>query len=999
MRVTSKALCSLWFIASTSALHREDAGLLDFTLVTSGHGVTKHVGVHGDSILTTDDSSCYVASRSIANGSLLWRRNVCGRKGSEHSLAFTDTVFFTMDSSGLARSWDKATGALLWDTQMKGNGKSGVWAVGGEYVLVSTEGEIFILKAKDGSIVDRISFVKGLNQKLKSGETPQVLSVVSEDGSHMQGVIAYVQEDGTSNRIWSVNMQVGNDEFLSIKSIHLDSLVVSSLETYFTQGSFYGLGVTTSGNAAIFSLEGKTDVIDASSWSESWVKVVAVRPTNNDFAIAVHGIDGEGKNGMRLYEGFGSRWRPLNGSPVNGVVAYCRAAKLVVEMGSDSLAAFIASSSPTPMSGDVFLSDGNFVENLSVLECTTDSLGVLLSTSGGTTTQVSFSVASTSVSTKVRWSAEEGLASISSAVMLDASHMGSNDSSEEKDIISNRLSVSSRLSAQAESLLSLFSLGSSSAGGFSARDHTFGFVKVAALLSQKNHRMWGLETSGPNRGSMRWSLDLPNTALWHTMVHGTTNSPAAFHGINGGTHSREILVISAASDFVEWKCIDGASGAVHAASTSTVTSPVSQVIPIYGSTGSCHQASLLLHEDRSVSMIPGDSETFALIKEQLTRASNGMYTHVVDKVMSTVESYQVAAGPDSTFVSHLVGRSSFAGERVVKVAYPIRDEMVQTMSTILGDNALLLKYINPHLAVVITTTDAASKTSIATSLEKASGKTPKRKPAGVGDTATAETKPEDSMANLFVNLVDTVSGRILYRTSHANADTDHDVTALISENWVLYSFVNSKTRRTELGVLTLHEGMIDPKGIGMFSSPEHATSFSSFDVRESKPVVLSKTYVFPKRVTALGVTATRGGISSRNILIASDDGKIASVNRPLLETRRPMGELKDAEKKEGLYPYSELIVQMPQSVLSYNHTLEAVASIVSVPTALESQSLVLAFGGPDLFFTRTSPSKGFDLLPDSFSRVLVSIVTAGLVVVLFVIKRMGSQKALKNNWL
>jgi ER membrane protein complex subunit 1 len=430
-----------------------------------------------------------------------------------------------------------------------------------------------------------------------------------------------------------------------------------------------------------------------------------------------------------------------------------------------------------------------------------------------------------------------------------------------------------------------------------------------------------------------------------------------------------------------------------------ISSPVVQVIPVYGSSGSCHQASLLLHEDRSLSVIPGDAETMALVKEQLARTQNGLYTHVVDKATSRLESFQVTTAADSTLISQHVGRTSFTGERVTRVAYPIRDEMVQTMSTILGDNSLLLKYINPHLAVVMTIADADAKTSIAESLEKTQGTAPKRKPVGVGDAASAETKADDTVANLFVNLVDTISGRILHRTSHANADIEQDMIALITENWVIYSFVNSKTHRTELGVLTLHEGMIDPKGIGMFTSPEQSTSFSSFDVRESKPVVLSKTYIFPKHITALGVTSTRGGISSRNILIASDDGKITAVNRMMLETRRPMGAVKDVEKKEGLYPYSELIIQVPYLIISYNQTLEAVTSVVSVPTALESQSLVLAFGGPDLFFTRTSPSKGFDLLPDSFSRVLVFIVTSGLVILLFVIQRMGSKKALKNSWL
>jgi hypothetical protein len=85
--------------------------------------------------------------------------------------------------------------------------------------------------------------------------------------------------------------------------------------------------------------------------------------------------------------------------------------------------------------------------------------------------------------------------------------------------------------------------------------------------------------------------------------------------------------------------------------------------------------------------------------------------------------------------------------------------------------------------------------------------------------------------------------------------------------------------------------------------------------------------------------------------------------------------------------------------LNYNQTIESIQSIVSTPTSLESQSLVFAFGGPDLFFTRTSPSRGFDLLPDSFSKVLVSVVTVGLVVVLFVVKRMGNKKTVKQGWM
>ena len=96
--------------------------------------------------------------------------------------------------------------------------------------------------------------------------------------------------------------------------------------------------------------------------------------------------------------------------------------------------------------------------------------------------------------------------------------------------------------------------------------------------------------------------------------------------------------------------------------------------------------------------------------------------------------------------------------------------------------------------------------------------------------------------------------------------------------------------------------------------------------------------------------------------------------------------------------YQELIPQLAPYTVSYNKTVESVRSVVSSTTSLESQSLIFAFGGPDLFFTRTSPSRGFDLLPDSFSRELVSFVTVGVVIALLVVKRMGSKKALKQGW-
>jgi ER membrane protein complex subunit 1, C-terminal len=160
----------------------------------------------------------------------------------------------------------------------------------------------------------------------------------------------------------------------------------------------------------------------------------------------------------------------------------------------------------------------------------------------------------------------------------------------------------------------------------------------------------------------------------------------------------------------------------------------------------------------------------------------------------------------------------------------------------------------------------------------------KRKPVGVtSDTNTAGTTTTTtptadqamSIPNFFVNVMNTVSGRIIYRISHANVDIAavSMMNILISENWIYYTFVNQKTRRTEVGVVSLYEGMIDPKGLTAFTSAESVIAkkqFTLLDAWESNPFVLAKTYTtVPKFLTALGITTTRGGISTRKILIAT----------------------------------------------------------------------------------------------------------------------------------
>ena len=96
--------------------------------------------------------------------------------------------------------------------------------------------------------------------------------------------------------------------------------------------------------------------------------------------------------------------------------------------------------------------------------------------------------------------------------------------------------------------------------------------------------------------------------------------------------------------------------------------------------------------------------------------------------------------------------------------------------------------------------------------------------------------------------------------------------------------------------------------------------------------------------------------------------------------------------------YTPLVPLISLSSPSYNQTVDSVKTILSTSASLESQSLILAYGGADIFFMRLSPSKGFDLLPEDFNRVLLTWVVLDLLVAVGVVRDMGKKKIVKMAW-
>eukprot|EP00957_Ditylum_brightwellii_P158828 12089151-Ditylum_brightwellii.AAC.1 len=81
----------------------------------------------------------------------------------------------------------------------------------------------------------------------------------------------------------------------------------------------------------------------------------------------------------------------------------------------------------------------------------------------------------------------------------------------------------------------------------------------------------------------------------------------------------------------------------------------------------------------------------------------------------------------------------------------------------------------------------------------------------------------------------------------------------------------------------------------------------------------------------------------------------------------------------------------------YTQSVESVCSIASTAAYIELQSLILAYGGPDIFFTKLAPSNGFDLLPDNFNQSLLALAVIGLLIGMNTIKKIGNKKMVKKS--
>lgn len=291
------------------------------------------------------------------------------------------------------------------------------------------------------------------------------------------------------------------------------------------------------------------------------------------------------------------------------------------------------------------------------------------------------------------------------------------------------------------------------------------------------------------------------------------------------------------------------------------------------------------------------------------------------------------------------------GENIIDVAKRPQHDPVASIGRVLGDRRVLYKYLNPNTLVVLTANPTAS--------------------------------------TLTTYLLDTISGETLASATHEGIDTTQSASCTMSENFFICTMFGEYSLREDpnqsikghlLSVTDLYESEY-PNDRGPLGDAANFSSVAPLDDPTAPmplPKVLSQTWVLGAPISALALSVTRQGISSRQLLAYLPQSRqIAGFHRSWLEPRRPVGrDPTPHEMEEGLSRYGAAIEIDPKTVVSHELEILGVRRIVTSPAVVESTSLVLAYG-VDVYVTRVAPSYVFDILGKGFNKIsLIGTVLA-----------------------
>jgi len=380
---------------------------------------------------------------------------------------------------------------------------------------------------------------------------------------------------------------------------------------------------------------------------------------------------------------------------------------------------------------------------------------------------------------------------------------------------------------------------------------------------------------------------------------------------------------------------------------------------------------LLVDTQRKVHAMPSPTPELSKFVDE---TSDRLFHYEVDTVAQVVHGFVVGHGENSSNLLRIWNLElGSVGERILSSAFPKHRDWDHVPVHIKGDASILYKYINPNLLAVV----------------------------------SEDTRVNSTALNLYA--LDAVTGHVLHQ-SHIPGGAQ-PVHLVVCDNWVIMHYRNPKKTRFELIVMEFFQAKADDGPWDILFGGKQAANMTKSAHDLEAPVPLQQTYIFPTGVTAMGVTATLKGITPRSIIMALSTDHIYHVSKDMLNPRRPYQSAsgiveKDKgavpaqfapTKEEALPPYVPLVPLKPTDVLTHYNSMGQVAGVISSPTALESTSLIFAFG-LDLFFVPVQTAKAYDVLSPGFNYLLL-YASVGLVVLIFIVTAFWAQhKALQDRW-
>ncbi|XP_057676107.1 ER membrane protein complex subunit 1 [Corythoichthys intestinalis] len=335
------------------------------------------------------------------------------------------------------------------------------------------------------------------------------------------------------------------------------------------------------------------------------------------------------------------------------------------------------------------------------------------------------------------------------------------------------------------------------------------------------------------------------------------------------------------------------------------------------------------------------------VLQQLQEMASSIFFYLVDSSQGRLSGYRLRTDLSTELIWEVVVPTEV--QKIVSVKGKRPNEHVHSQGRVMGDRSVLYKYLNPNLlAVVSESTDSHQERSF-----------------------------------IGILLIDGVTGRIIHEAVQRKARGP--VHVVHSENWVVYEYWSTKSRRNEFSVIELYEG----------TELYNSTVFSSLD-RPHAPQVLQQSYIFPSSISTLEATLTEKGITSRHLLIGLPSGGILSLPKMFLDPRRPEI-ISEQSREENLIPYAPELIIRTEWFVNYNQTVSRVRGIYTAPSGLESTCLVVAYG-LDIYQTRVYPSKQFDVLKDDYDYMLISSVLFALFFATMISKRLAEVKLLNRAW-